>query len=272
MKNILMAAVAVTAIMVSGCQGTVATGDDAAKTEASMTTDQRDIGNRGAVMMAIQGLDRTDKDKENDEMRKAAEVLEFAGIWPGMTVVEMEAGSGYYTDLMSRIVGENGKIIMQNPTAFDVFITAETMEARLAPLSNVTLTKTNFDHLEASKNSADVVTWFLGPHELFYIPDNGVALGDAEKTYAEIFRVLKPGGNFIVLDHAAAEGTPETSGGDTHRIDPATVRAHAEKAGLVFVSSSKALANAEDDHTLNVFNPEIRRKTDRFLHKYTKPK
>ena len=83
--------------------------------------------------------------------------------------------------------------------------------------------------------------------------------------------MLKPGGTFLVLDHAAAVGTPSSSGGDTHRIDPAIIRSVAEAAGLEYVSSSDALSNPDDDHTLLVFDPEIRRKTDRFIMKFTKP-
>ncbi|PHR61002.1 MAG: methyltransferase [Robiginitomaculum sp.] len=279
MKNLFLITTAIAALTLNACDTTDESHAQTAKPVAEhtkvskvKTKTQRDIGNRGEVMMAIQHLDRTQKDKENDSVRKAAAVLQFANIWPGMTVVEMEAGGGYYTDILSKLVGADGKVIMQNPASFDNFIPKEKMEARLAPLANVRLSKTNFDALDVPSQSADVVTWILGPHELFYTPEGGSSLGDADKTYAEIFRVLKPGGHFIVLDHVASAGTPESSGGDTHRIDPATVRARVEKAGLVFVEESTIHKNVTDDHTTNVFDPVIRRKTDRFLHKYTKPK
>lgn len=237
----------------------------------------RDIGNRGEVMMAIQAHGRPDADKADDEIRKAAAVLTFTGVWPGMTVVEMEAGGGYYTELFSRIVGKDGKVVMQNPQRFDAFIKPEKFAERLGAngerLPNVTHSRTNFDVLEAPDASADLVTWFLGPHELWLKDKDGaLTLGTPEKVYAEIYRVLKPGGKFIALDHKAAPGSPATTGGDTHRIDPAHIRAAAEKAGLEFVKDSDVLANKADDYSVGVFDPKVRRKTDRFLHMYMKPK
>jgi len=83
--------------------------------------------------------------------------------------------------------------------------------------------------------------------------------------------MLKSGGVFLAVDHAAAVGTPSSSGGDTHRIDPAIIRSMAEAAGLEFVASSDVLANADDDHSLGVFDPAIRRMTDRFVMTFKKP-
>lgn len=274
-KSLVLVGVAIGALSMAGCNKTSTSANPdqaAAATIKGKKSVQRIIGNRGDVMMAIQHLDRPAKDKENDEIRKAAAVLQFTGVRPGMTVVELEAGSGYYTDILSRIVGESGSVVMQNPAAFDQFLKPEVMEARLKPLGNVRLTKSNFDAIDAPDESADIVTWMLGPHELFYTPKDSGPLGEPGKAYAEIFRVLKPGGSFIALDHASKTGAPESVGGDLHRIDPATVQARAEKAGFVLSKKSKIFYNPDDDHTKNVFDPEIRRKTDRFLHKYTKPK
>jgi len=235
-----------------------------------------DIGNRGEVMMAIQAHGRLKKDLELDALRKPDPVLEFTGIWPGMTVVELEAGTGYYTDLLNTIVGKEGKVYMQNPPAFDSLLTAEKMDPRLGKdgkrLANTEVLRTEFGALGLADNSADMVTWFLGPHEMFYTVEGTNGMGDAQGPYSEAFRVLKPGGKFIVMDHKAAPGTPESSGGDTHRIDPATVRARAEKAGFTLLKTSDIHANKNDDYSLNIFNPKVRRKTDRFLHMYVKPK
>jgi predicted methyltransferase len=224
------------------------------------------------IQTAIDNPDRPAADREDDAARKPAAVLGFAGIAPGMSVFELEAGGGYYTELFSSIVGKTGKVWMHNPVIFDEFL-GDSLTNRLANnrLANVELTRTLFDGLEAADNSVDVVTWFLGPHELYYTPSNGVSFGDPKMVYAEINRVLKPGGHFIVLDHAAMPGSPQTTGGKTHRIDPAIVTALAVEAGLQAIEKSNALRNPEDDYTLIVFDPKVRRKTDRFLMKFKKP-
>lgn len=211
-------------------------------------------------------------DRSDDPMRKPASVLAFAAIKPGMTVFEIEAGSGYYTELISSLVGPDGAVIMQSPEDFDSFL-ADAITDRLADnrLPNVRLSKTNFDKLDAANNSVDITTWILGPHDLYFTPNGSRGLGDVERAYTEIFRILKPRGVLIILDHAAAPGSPETSGGIVHRIDPAIVKDLAAGVGFTLVEQSDVLRNPDDDYSMNVFDPAVRRKTDRFLLKYVKP-
>lgn len=233
-------------------------------------------GNKAAVTMALLNPNRPDADRADDDTRKAADVLQFTGIKPGMVVLEIEAGGGYYTQALSYLVGAEGKVIKQNPAGFDAFLKPEDVVARFGKdgnrLVNVEHLKSNFDEFDTiPDNSVDVVTWVLGPHELFYLPEDGSTLGSPDKSYAEVYRVLKSGGKFIALDHKATPGAPETTGNTTHRIDPDTVKARAVTAGLAFKRASDVLANSKDDYNLNVFDPSVRRKTDRFLHMYVKP-
>ena len=162
---------------------------------------------------------------------------------------------------------------MHNPLVFDVFYGDE-IEARLDDrLKNVQPIRADFDELTVATGSADIVTWFLGPHELWFRPAGAPvdAFGNPDKAFAEIARVLKPGGVFVVMDHKAAAGTPPATGNDTYRIDPAIVLGHAGRAGLELVEESDLLANTEDDYTLSARDPAILGKTDRFLLKFTKP-
>ncbi len=216
--------------------------------------------------------DRPLDDFKDDPARKPAQVLEFVGLDYGMTIVELEAGGGYYTELLSYAVGADGKVYMQNPRAFDAFF-GEAITARLDDrLANVEALRTNFDALELGDNSADLVTWFLGPHELWFQPDGSGpdAFGNPEAAFAEIVRVLKPGAEFVVIDHAAPAGAPPESGSDTHRIDPAIVKRFAKAAGLDLVGTSDLLANPQDDGTASVFDPDLRRNTNRFILKFRK--
>jgi len=222
-----------------------------------------------AAILADPG--RPEADRKDDEARKPAEVLAFAGVHPGDTILEMEAGRGWYSDILSSAVGPAGKLIIQYPAEFAYGTPALKARTDAGRLKNATITITHFDKLEAADGSVDKVLWILGPHEIYYTPKDSTGLGDPRKTYAEIMRVLKPGGEFIAMDHAANAGDPTTTGATVHRIDPASVLASAKAAGLVFVDRSDVLANPTDDRSKMVFDATIRRHTDQFLFRFRKP-
>jgi predicted methyltransferase len=215
---------------------------------------------------------RPEADRKDDAARKPAEVLAFAQINPGDTVLEMEVGHGWMTELISRAVGPKGKVITQNPKAFTYSGPAMAARRKGGGLANVVDTTTPFDALQPADASVDRVLWVLGPHEIYYAPEGQPQLGDPAKTYAELYRVLKPGGVFVATDHAAAAGAPATTGGTIHRIDPAIVLASAKAAGFRLDATSDILANPADDHAKMVFDPSVRRHTDQFLLRFTKPK
>lgn len=214
---------------------------------------------------------RTDADKKDDDARKPAEVLAFAQVRPGDTILEMEAGRGWYSDILSLAIGPTGKLIIQYPPEFAYGDAAFKARTDVGRLKNAVITKTHFDALEAPDGSVDKVIWILGPHEIFYKPNNSPGLGDPAKTYAEIVRVLKPGGTFIAMDHAADKGAPTTIAQTIHRVDPQVVLDMAKQAGLDYIDKSDVLANPSDDRTKMVFDPTIRRHTDQFLFRFKKP-
>ncbi|MFZ4121667.1 MAG: class I SAM-dependent methyltransferase [Caulobacterales bacterium] len=218
---------------------------------------------------ALQSPNRSEQDRAQDERRKAGEVLAFFQAAPGQTVFEIEAGGGYWTELLASAVGPEGRVVMQNPPGFMQFV-GEEVASRLPRLPTVRLSLSLFDALDAQDASVDLVTWVQGPHELYYRPE-GASLGDPEKSYQEIFRILRPGGRFVVIDHAAVPGAPETTGNDLHRIDPQIVIAMAERAGFVLEQRSEVLANPNDARTLLVFDPLIRGHTDQFALRFSKP-
>jgi predicted methyltransferase len=114
---------------------------------------------------------------------------------------------------------------------------------------------------------ADIVFTAQNYHDVHNVPNIDMAAFNKS-----VFDALKPGGVFIVLDHAAAAGSGARDTATLHRIDPATVKSEVTAAGFEFVGESKVLANAQDDHTAKVFDPAIRGKTDQFIYKFRKPK
>jgi predicted methyltransferase len=221
---------------------------------------------------AVADSRRPEDDRKEDERRKPAAALEFFQIAPGMSVFEIEAGAGWYTELLSHAVGPQGSVVMQNPEGFRAFV-GEQIDARLAEgrLANVRQSLSNFDSLDAPDNSVDVATWVQGPHELYYTPGDGASLGDPARSYAEIFRILKPGGVFAAIDHSAVAGAPESAGNELHRVDRAIVVRMAESAGFSLDAESAFLANPDDPRTITVFDPAIRGKTDQFALRFRKP-
>lgn len=216
----------------------------------------------------LQGADQAD-----DAARKPAEVLAFMNIRPGETILELEGGRGWYSRILSEAIGPSGKLYAQYPPEFAYGDAAYKGRQDAGQLKNTTIVKSHFDDYSAiPTGSVDKVIWILGPHEIYFKPANAPAgLGEETKTYSEIKRVLKPGGEFIAMDHAAPAGEDKNTSAQTnHRVDPAVVLAAAKAAGFVYVDKSDVLANPEDDRTKRAFDPTVRRHTDQFLFRFKK--
>ncbi len=104
-------------------------------------------------------------------------------------------------------------------------------------------------------------------HDFHNIPN--VDVGEIDKA---VFKALKPGGVYIVLDHAAEKGSGFRDTSTLHRVDPEAVKKEVVAAGFKFEGQSEVLRNPNDPHTAKVFDPEIRGKTDKFILKFRKPK
>lgn len=220
------------------------------------------------VAAALAHPDRPSAEATEDARRKPAEILAFAGLQTGMTVLEMEAGGGYFTEILAWAVGPNGTVIMQNPPAFDSFV-GDAPAERSGRVSNIRVSRVNFDDLQEPDASVDMVTWILGPHELGYTP-GGVNLGDPAKTFSEIARVLKPGGVLLAVDHIAPADSGLEAGGTLHRIEESLVTQLAADAGLSVLRSSDILKNPDDPLNVGVFDPSIQGKTSQFVVLYRK--
>jgi len=221
---------------------------------------------------AISHPDRRAADQDRDAGRKPAEVLEFLGIEPGMTVLDMFSGGGYYSELLSYVVGAEGRVVSHSNTAYLGFVGDE-FDDRHADnrLPNVEVLMAENNELDLSAESFDAVLLILSYHDIFYAdPDNDWPKIDGPKFLAEIRKSLKPGGILGVVDHYAEAGSPRETGNSLHRIDPGIVISEVEIAGFALDGKSSVLRNMDDDYSKIVFDPELRGKTDRFVLRFRK--
>jgi predicted methyltransferase len=224
-----------------------------------------------AIEAALASPERPAADREQDARRKPAALLAFAGIAPGMQVMDVFSAGGYYTELLSRVVGKNGKVIAYNNPPYAKFA-EKGIVARYAGnrLLNVEQLTVEVDKLELAPRSLDAAIFVMSFHDLYWRPADGSwPPTDPAQLLAKLHAALKVGGVVVVQDHVA------TPGGDTagvvdklHRIDPTVVRREFEKAGFAFDGESAMLAHPDDDHSRLVFDPAIRGKTDQFVYRF----
>ena len=222
------------------------------------------------VTAAVANTARPKTDTDRDEARKPTEMLTFAGIKSGQTVVDLMPGGGYFTKLFSSAVGPTGKVYAFQPQEFAKFAKGPMPASGTVPDAawpNVTVIVAPINDF-AVPTQADVVWTAQNYHDMH---DSFMGPADLAKVNAAVFKALKPGGYFVILDHAAAAGSGLTATDTLHRIDPAAVKAEVTAAGFKFVGESTVLANPADNHTLKVFDPSLRGHTDQFIYKFQKP-
>lgn len=221
------------------------------------------------VTAAIDDAARPDTDKKLDPERLPAEMLVFAGIKPGMKVMDMIPGSGYFTRLFAKTVGDTGFVYAYQPAEFDAFY-----KGKPAPIKAVATGYSNVSVIDAPINALtapeylDVVWTSQNYHDLH---DSFAKPADLAVINKQIFGALKPGGLYIILDHAAATGSGLRDTETLHRIDEAAVKQEVLAAGFKLVGESKILRNPKDPHDKLVFDPSIRHHTDQFILKFMKP-
>ena len=223
------------------------------------------------ITAAVADKGRPAADTALDAARKPAETLDFVGVKPGMTVVELIPGGGYFTRLLSKAVGPKGTVYAiyppprpsSDPAKPTPTPAIETLAAEPA-YANVKPIKASPAALSVP-TPADIVFTAQNYHDLHNIPNFDMAAFNKS-----VFNALKPGGEYVVLDHVALPGDPNVTH-TLHRIDPAVVRKEVEAAGFKFAGESKILANPADPHDKNVFDPSIRHHTDQFLYKFRRP-
>lgn len=225
------------------------------------------------IQAAIDNSQRPEADRGRDAGRKPGEVLSFVGLRPGMTVLDVFSGGGYYSEILSHLLGPDGQVIAHYNEAYQIFSGKE-FEARYAGdrLNNVWTYNSEANEIDLDEGSVDVAVFILGFHDIYYKPKDGNWPSIDAKLFMEnVYRALAPAGTFVVVDHAAIDGSTSETGNTVHRIDQEIVMSILTEVGFEYVGSSDALRHPEDDRTLLVFAPFLRGKTDRFILKFRKP-
>ena len=228
-------------------------------------TQKWDTGNTAAADT------RLARDVALDARRHGPEIAAFAGVKSGDKVIDLIPGGGYWTRTFARIVGPSGHVygIWPKPYAMESGSDVKRYAAATGTpaFANVSASTQPATSLTAPEK-VDLVFTSQNYHDY---PDKFMGSIDPAVLNKAVFDALKPGGIYLIIDHAAAAGSGMRDTDTLHRIDPEIVKKQVTAAGFVFDGESKLLANVGDDHSKPVFDPSIRRHTDQFIYKFRKP-
>ena len=217
----------------------------------------------GAFSAIVADGSRPPEDTARDADRKPANVMAFAGVRKGAKIAELAPGGGYFTRLLSLAVGPAGHVYAVSGRP------APAVDAWAVDHPQVTMSLIKAGDALAPV-PVDIVWTTLNYHDF-----KNVKVGDTDAAAlynAAAFKALKPGGVYLISDHAAAAGAGTTVTSTLHRIEEASVIKEVEAAGFKLDARSKLLNHAGDDHTQKVFESGVRGKTDQFLLRFVKPK
>jgi predicted methyltransferase len=209
--------------------------------------------------------DRSDADRQADKRRDPVPFLAFAGLRPGMKVLDMGAGAGYSTELVARVVGPTGVVYGQNPP--DNFERARNaLAARTATpamKNSVAVVRPYDDPLPANVHDLDMVTYLFFYHDTTYLNV------DRAQMNRKLFAALKPGGVMVIADHSAKAGSDISVGKTLHRIDESILRREIEAAGFKLVAEGNFWRSREDARDFSTQQPTG--PVDNFVLKFQKP-
>lgn len=244
-----------------------APGDATASTPPPVTS----VEVPAALRAVVDAADRADADRALDAGRKPAEMLAFFGIQPGMKVAELAAGGGYSAELLARAVGPGGAVYAQNNRfVLERFAEKPWSERLKKPVMKpvVRVDRELDDPLPPDARDLDAVFLVLFYHDTVWMEADRAAMNRA------VFRALKPGGVFAIVDHAGRAGTGVTEVKTLHRIEEKIVREEIERAGFRLAAEATFLRSAADTRDWNaspMVAGEKRGTSDRFVLKFVKP-
>jgi predicted methyltransferase len=207
------------------------------------------------------------------DQSKVSELIRFARVDAGSTVIDVYPGDGDWTRLFSGIVGPKGRVYS--------FVPAEVAHFKNDPVGrmralakepgreNVEAVSADLVAMPEATKPADVLWLHLFYHDL-HTPLIQAKGATAAQFNRAVHERLKPGGSYVIVDHVAAAGAGTRDAQSLHRIEPASVREEVEAAGFILDADSTVLANKDDTHSIKVFDPSIKGETDRFVYRFVK--
>ena len=208
------------------------------------------------------------------DQSKVSELIRFARVDAGSTVIDVYPSAGDWTRLFSDVVGPKGRVFSFVPTEIadvknDQVDRMRTL-AKETGRENVEAVSADLVAMPKVTQPADVLWLHLFYHDLHtkLIQARGATAADFNRA---VYERLKSGGFYVIVDHADAAGSRTSHAQSLHRIDPASVREEVEAAGFVLDAESTILANKDDPHSIKVFDPSIKGETDRFAYRFVKP-
>jgi predicted methyltransferase len=237
--------------------------------------------------------DRSDADRRNDQRRLPAQMLAFIGVRPGMVALDLSAGGGYTTELLARAAGPTGTVYGQSaprvarpapaapegaaapvaaaasappagpPRPSPVALAARAANPRAGHIVAVVAPFESPLPADLAPGSLDLVTLMFNYHDLGHMGVDRASMNRA------VYAGLKPGGQYVIADHAGRAGTGISEAGTLHRIEEAFLRAEVEAAGFRLVESGQFLRNPNDPRDRNT--PEPPQPKDEFVLKFVRP-
>jgi predicted methyltransferase len=226
------------------------------------------------VAAAVAAPTRTPDSVKLDEGRKPVEVLEFFGLRKGMRVIDMFGANAYWAEIMAPVVGHRGKVTVWQPTQFLNDERRTKFAAFAKRQKNVSLISSPFEAPQLGTNAYDFMIMNLDYHDVYWQnPERKIARMEPDAWLKTLYAAMKPGATVGIIDHVALPNSDARATVEKlHRIDPEVLKADFQRAGFELVGVRNFLRNPADDHSLLVFDPAIRGKTDRVVYKFRKPR
>jgi predicted methyltransferase len=218
---------------------------------------------------ALAHAGRPAADSARDAIDHPADMLRLAGIKPGMTVADVLAGDGYFSELLSYIVGPKGHVYLINNLAFDKW-SQPALKDRMAGgrLTNVTQQTVDLNDMKLAPASLDAILLVKVYHDMYWVatdPKNPWPKVDVNGVLNQLSSALKPGGVLLLIDHSAKAGHGKSDAGELHRIEEAFAVQDFTAHGFKVIAKSDLLRRPDDSRDLISYKGPALGKTDRFV-------